>query len=388
MKTKLKGKALVATFFLLAMSITPLAAHADINVGVILSLTGPGASMGIPANEATRMWPDKMAGHKVNVTVLNDSTDATTAAKNASKLINEHKVDVIIGSSLTPPSLAILEVAAQNQTPLISLAGGGAIVDPVTGSRVWAFKLSPPERFSVKKILDHMQSNKQTTLGAIAIATSYGEGFLKELQKQSEGYGIKVLNIERYNQTDQSVTAQIAKILSNSPDAVFVISAGTPGALPQIEMTRRGYKGAVYQTQGIANNDFLRVGGKDVEGTFVTVAPVLVAEQLPEADPIRKPALEFLQQFEGKNGPNSRSLFAASSWDAYLLLQKAAENAVKSAQPGTPEFRAALRTSIEKVKDFVTAEAVYSFSDKDHNGVDERSQVLVRIENGRWKLVK
>ncbi len=371
-----------------ALVISSGSALADINVGVILSLTGSGASLGLPENDAVKLWPTEIAGQKLNVVVMNDSTDASNAARSASKLISEDKVDIIVGSSLTPPSLAILEIAAQNSTPMITLAGGSAIVEPVTGSRTWAFKLSPPERYAVGRFLSHMQTTKKRTVGVIAIATAYGEGFIKELERSAGKYGVKVLNIERYNPTDQTVTGQITKIAAARPDAVYIISAGTAGALPQIELNRRGYRGVVYQTQGVANNDFLRVGGKDVEGTYVTVAPVLVAEQLPEEDPIRKPAMEFIKLFEGKYGPGSRSLFAASAWDAYLLLREAAGKALKTAQPGTPAFRQALRDELEQTKNLHAAEAIYSFNEKDHNGVDERSQVLVRIENGKWKLVK
>jgi branched-chain amino acid transport system substrate-binding protein len=388
MKFTRKNKLLAAAILGASLFQAAPLALADINVGVVLSLTGPGASMGMPENAAVKLWPNTIAGEKVNLFVLNDSTDPTMAAKSASKLIVENKVDVIIGASLTPPTLAMLEVAAQNKMPVISLAGGGVIVAPVDGPRTWAFKVSPPEKYSVSRIIAHMQQNKLKTVAAIAIATSYGEGFLKELHRQAEAAGIKVTEVERYNQTDQSVTAQIIKMTATHPDAVFIISAGTPGALPQIELKRRGYKGNVYQTQGIANNDFLRVGGKDLDGAYVTVAPVLVAEQLPDSNPVKKPAMAFVQKFESKYGPNSRSLFAASGWDAYLLLEKAATEAVKNAQPGTPAFRTALRDQLEQLKDVMTGEGVFNFSASDHNGVDERCQVLVRIEDGKWKLVK
>jgi branched-chain amino acid transport system substrate-binding protein len=191
---------------------------------------------------------------------------------------------------------------------------------------------------------------------------------------------------ERYNPTDASVTAQVLKIVAANPDAVYIFAAGTPGALPQIELASRGYKGLVYQTQGVANNDFLRVGGKSLDGSFMTVAPVLVAEQLPESNPTRKPAVDFVNRFEKAYGAGSRSLFAATAWAALLIIQQASREAVKKARPGTAEFRAALREAIENLKDFVGSEGVYNMSPSDHNGVDSRSQVMVKIENGGWKL--
>ncbi len=362
-------------------------ALAEIHIGVILSTTGPAASLGIPEEQAIKLWPGEIAGEKVRFTVLNDASDTTTATKNAQRLINEDKVDLIIGSSVTPTSLAVVEIAGNAQVPVISLAGGGAIVLPQDGPRKWAFKLSPTEPISIGLVLDHLQkSGKGKSVATIGITTSYGEGFLKAFEAAATQRGFKIVATEKYNQTDPSVTAQVLKIVAANPDAVYIFAAGTPGALPQIELAKRGYKALVYQTQGVANNDFLRVGGKSLEGGYMTVAPVLVAEQLPEANPAKKAALDFVQRFEKAQGPNSRSLFAATAWDALLIVQNASQDALKKGKPGTPAFRAALRDAIEGVHDFVGSEGVYTMSASDHNGVDARSQVMVRIENGGWKL--
>lgn len=361
-------------------------ARADIHIGVTLSLTGPGASLGIPAENALKLWTADMAGEKVRFTVLNDGTDSTTAAKNTQKLITEEKVDLILGSSLTPPSLAVVEAAGQAGVPVISLAGGGAIVLPQDGPRKWAFKLSPTEQISATMVIDHLLKNKGRTLATIGVANSYGEGFLKVTEQVAAAKGVKLVAVEKYSPTDQSVTAQVVKIIAANPDAVYILSAGTPGALPQIELAKRGYKGAVYQTQGVANNDFLRVGGKDLEGGYMTVAPVLVAEQLPDASPVKRPALDFVQRFEAKYGAGSRSLFAATMWDALLIVQQSAAVAAKKAKPGTAEFRSALRDTIEGLREFVGSQGVFNMSASDHNGVDQRSQVMVRIEGGTWKL--
>ncbi len=363
------------------------AAQAEIHIGVILSLTGPGASLGTPEEQALKLWPATMAGQKVKFTVLNDATDTVTATRNAQKLISEDKVDAIIGASLTPTSLAVVEVAGSASVPVISLAGGGAIVNPQDGPRKWAFKLSPTETISATMVMQHMAAAGAKTMATIGIATSYGEGFLKATESLAAAKSIRIVATERYNQTDLSVTAQVVKILAANPDAVYIFSAGTPGALPHAELVRRGYKGLIYQTQGVANNDFLRVGGKELEGGLMTVAPVLVAEQLPDSNPTKKPALDFVKKFEATYGPGTRSLFAGTIWDALLLMQQAAATSLKKAQPGTPEFRQALRDALEGTQNFVASEAVYNMSPTDHNGVDQRSQVMVRIEKGTWKLV-
>lgn len=376
------GKLRAAAAGLLMLS--ALSASADINVGVILSLTGPGASLGIPEEKMIQLWPGELGGQKVKFIYLNDNSDTSTAAKNAMRLIAEDKVDLIIGSSLTPTSLAVVEVAGAEKVPVISLAGGGAIVLPQEGVRKWAFKLSPTETISTNRVLDHMVKDKLKTIATIGIATSYGDGFLKTVDALAPTKGVKLVASEKYNATDQSVTSQVLKVMAANPDAVYILSAGTPGALPHIELVQRGYKGRIYQTQGVANSDFLRVGGKALDGSFITVAPVLVGEQLPDSSPIKKVAVDFLKKSDAAVGVQNRSLFGATAWDALLISDQAVKNALRSAKPGTPEFRTAIRDSIEQLKGFVGTEGVYTMSPQDHNGVDERSQVMVKIENGKW----
>lgn len=361
-------------------------ARADINVGVILSTTGSAASLGIPEEQTIRMWPSEMAGEKVNFIILNDGSDTTGAVRNASKLITENNVDVIIGPSVTPTSLAALEVTGNAKVPMVSLAGGGAIVLPQTGVRTWAFKLSPTEPISINLALDHFQAHKGKTMATIGFATSYGDGFLRSFEPIAKQRGVTVTATESYNATDQSVTAQVLKIMATNPDGVYIFASGTPGALPQIELAKRGYKGLVYQTQGVANNDYLRVGGKALDGSFMTVAPALVAEQLPTSNPIRKPAVDYAKRYQAKYGPGTLSLFGATAWDALLIVEGAAREAKKKAKPGTPEFRSALRDALENLHEFVGAEGVYNMSPTDHNGVDARSQVLVKVVDGKWEL--
>ena len=361
-------------------------AWADIHVGVILSLTGPGASLGIPEEKIIQLWPAELGGQKAKFTILNDNSDTSTAAKNTMRLITEDKVDMIIGSSLTPTSLAVLEAAGAEKVPVVSLAGGGAIVLPQEGPRRWAFKLSPTEAISVGRVLEHMNKYKLKTIATIGVANSYGDGFLKTVESLAPNKGIKLVSSEKYNAADQSVTAQVLKVMTANPDAVYILSAGTPGALPHIELIQRGYKGHIYQTQGVANSDFLRVGGKALDGSYITAAPVLVGDQLPDSSPIKKPAVEFLKKSDVVLGANNRSLFGATAWDALLISDQAARVALKTTKPGTVEFRTALRDAIEQTKGFVGTEGVYTMSAQDHNGVDERSQVMIKIENGKWVL--
>jgi len=369
------------------LAVFAAAAQADITVGVNVSVTGPAASLGIPEKNTFALMPKTIAGQKVNYIVLDDASDTTTAVKNARRFVTEDKVDVMVGSTITPNSLAMVDVAAEAGTPVISMAASAAIVEPQDAKKRWAFKTPQNDAEMAKAIALHMRGQKINTVAFIGFADAYGEGWYKEFAKEAQAAGIKVLTNERYNRTDTSVTGQVLKMIAARPEAVLIAAAGTPAALPQKTLKERGYRGKYYQTHGVANNDFLRVGGKDIEGTFLPAGPVLVSAQLPADNPVKASATEYVQKYEAAYGKGSVSTFGAHAWDAGKLIEAAAPAALKAAQPGTPEFRAALRDALEKVKNVAGAHGVFNMSATDHVGLDNRSRVMVTVENGNWKLI-
>ena len=359
-------------------------ALADITVGVSLSATGPAASLGIPEKNTFALLPQTIAGEKVKWVVLDDATDTTTAVKNARKFVSEDKADVLIAATATPTSMAILEVAFETKTPQIAMAP----LPPAGEKSSWVF--TTPQNFGLMAvaIVDHMAANGVKTIGFIGYADPYGELWLKAITGAAEGKGIKLTAVERYQRNDTSVTGQALKIMAANPDAVLIAGSGTPAVLPQATLVERGYKGKYYQTHGIANRDFLRVGGKNVEGTIFPVGPMLLAEQLPDSHPSKKPALDYIKLYEGAHGPNSRSTFGAHAYDAYLLLTRAVPEAMKKAKPGTPEFRMALRDALEGVKELPATHGVFNMSATNHNGFDARAAVMATVTNGDWNLLK
>ena len=371
------------TLLALALAGAATSALADLTVGVTLSTTGPAASLGIPEKNTVALLPKTIAGQKVNYVVLDDATDPTAASKNARKLVSEDKVDVIIGSSTTPTSTAVLEVAAESKTPQIALAPFAPAADKAS----WVFQM--PQDFGIMAgaIVDNMVANGVKTVGFIGYSDGYGELWLRVMNGITAAKGIKMVATERYNRTDTSVTGQILKILSTNPDAVLVVGSGTPAVLPQATLVERGYKGHIYQTHGVANKDFLRVGGKNVEGAVLPVGPILVAEQLPDSNASKKVALNYIKLYEAAYGADSRNSFGAHAWDAGLLLQHAVPEALKKAKPGTPEFRVALREAMENVKEMAADHGVFTFSPTNHKGLDGRAVVMVRVENGTWKVL-
>ncbi len=359
-------------------------AWADITIGVSVSATGPAASLGIPEKQTFALLPPTLGGEKVRYIVLDDATDTSTAVKNARKLVSEDKVDAIIGSTATPTSNAILEVAFESKTPQIAMAPFA----PAPEKAPWVF--ITPQNFNQMAIAiaAHMAANNVKTVGFIGYADAYGELWLKAMQSAAEAKGITLSAVERYQRNDTSVAGQALKLIAAKPDAILIAGSGTPAVLPQSTLIERGYKGKFYQTHGIANRDFLRVGGKNVEGTIFPVGPMLLAEQLPDSHPSKKPALEYIKAYEGAHGANSRSTFGGHGWDAYLLLNRAVPEALKKAKPGSAEFRLALRDALENVTELAAVHGVFNMSAKDHNGFDGRAAIMATVENGDWKLLK
>jgi branched-chain amino acid transport system substrate-binding protein len=361
-------------------------AAAQIKVGVTLSATGPAASLGIPEKNTFPLLPKTIAGKTVEYIVLDDASDSTTAVKNARKLVSEDKVDVLIGSTVTPNSLAMIDVAAESETPMISMAASAAIIEPQDAKRRWVFKTPQNDSHMTTAILSHMADSGVKTVGFIGFADAYGEGWYREISKLADIRKIKVVANERYARADTSVTGQILKILAANPDAVLIAGSGTPAALPQKTLKERGYKGKIYQTHGVANNDFLRVCGKDCEGTWLPSGPILVAEQLPDANPVKKSALAYKSAYEKTYGAGSVSTFGGHAWDAGALMANAVPVALKAGQPGTKEFRVALRDAIENTRELAGAHGIFNMSATDHLGFDQRSRVMVQIVDGKWKL--
>lgn len=383
MKTNkhIKKSLLAAATIMLCVSIN---AQAQIKIGVTISSTGPAASLGIPEKNAIAMLPKEIAGKKVDYIVLDDASDTTQTVTNTRKLISEEKVDAIIGSTTTPNSLAMLGVIGEGKTPTISLASSNRIIEPMDANKAWMFKTPQTDTMMAIAIAEDMSRKGVKTMGFIGFSDALGEAFLVEVTKYAELKKIKVVATERFSRSDNSVVGQVLKLMSSNPEAIVVGASGTPAALPPKTLAERGYKGRIYHNHGVANSDFLRVCGKDCDGTFLPTGPVMVAKQLADNNPVKKAALDFSSKFETTYGAGSLAAFASYAWDAGLLLQQAIPVALKKAAPGTAEFRAALRDALEATQGLATTNGVVNMSKTDHLGLDQRARVMVQIKGGKW----
>lgn len=367
----------------ITLAFAALPAWADITVGISVSATGPAASLGIPEKNTAALLPTSVAGQKINYVILDDATNPTEANKNARKFVTENNADIIFGSSAVPTALAIAEVASETKTPQIALAP----VELADAKKNWVFVVPQHNALMAQALASHMKAAGVKTLGFIGFADGYGEGWAREMTKAAEAAGIKVVASERYNRTDTSVTGQVVKLVAANPDAIMIAGSGTPAALPQTALAERNYKGKIYQSHGAANKEFMRVGGKAVEGAVLPVGPVVVAAQLPDSHPSKKVGVDYTRQYEEKYGAGTVSSFGAHMLDAYKLFEAAVPTALKSGQPGTPAFRQALRDAIESGREVVGAHGVFNMSPTNHYGHDDRARVLVRIDKGEWKLL-
>ncbi len=356
------------------------AAQADIKVGVTLPLTGGGAAFGIPAKNALDFWPKEIAGEKVVLTVLDDAGDPTAAIKNARRFVGEG-VDVILGSANTPSSLAIVPIAVETKTVQMSpspveLADDG-----------WTFRAAMNADFYTEGQVAYMKKDGIKTVAYMGVSDAYGESVLQSLNKYAGQHGIKVVASERFTRADTSVAAQALKVAAARPDAVLVAAIGGGAALPQKALAERGYKGKVYHTAASVSPDFLRLAGKEAEGAVAVSGPEQVPEQLPASHPAKQVALNFVQQYEAKYGPGSRTQFGAHIYDFGLALQQAVPLAMKKAKPGTAEFRVALKDALESGSPVIVTKGPLKYTPTNHWGHGPDARVMLKVENGQWKLV-
>lgn len=370
----------------LAACVAAGAAAADLKVGVISSLSGPVSALGIPYEKGIRAalaQQPAVAGHKVQVIVLDDASDPTTAARNARKLITEDKVDLLVGTSGVPGAMAIAAVARELQTPLISPTP----VDLSANEGGWTVTVSQPFPLMVSAVVDQMKKSGVKSAAFIGFSDALGDLAYDSLVKSAGAAGIKVVGNERYSRSDASVAGQVLKIVAARPDAVFTGTSGSPGALPYIGLRERGYKGQLYGTHGLINADFVRVVGAAGEGLMVPSGPVMVADELPAGSPVRKVALEFRAAYQRAHGALPVDAFSAYTYDAWLVLVDAAQRVGNKAEPGTAAYRVALRDAIATTKELPGTHGVYNFKPGDPYGLDRRSAVMIRLDKGQWKLV-
>src|SRR3954465_10228874 len=380
-------KLLLAAVALAALALpgSPVMAQSnEIVIGITVTTTGPAAALGIPERNALDFVVKEIVGVPLKVIVLDDGGDPTAATTNARRFVTESKADIIMGSSTTPPSIAVSNVANEANIPHFGLAPF-----PITPERAkWSVSMPQPIPIMGKVLYEHMKSKGVKTVGYIGYSDSYGDLWFNAFKAKGGPMGRTLADEERFARPDTSVTGQVLKLIAANPDAILVGAFGTAAALPQTELRERGYKGLIYQTHGAASMDFIRIAGKAAEGVIMVSGPVMDPEDQPDEAQTKKPGLALNKAYEAKYGPNSRSQFAGHSYDAFEILKRVIPVALKTAKPGTPEFREAIRQALLSEREIAASQGVYNFTEKDRYGLDDRSRIILTVKEGKYVLAK
>jgi branched-chain amino acid transport system substrate-binding protein len=377
-------KLLPAAFVpLLAALCTP--ALAQVKVGVITSATGPTAVVGIPQKNSVALLPRKVGDLTVEYIQYDDASDPTQAVQLAKRLIAEQAIDALIGPSGSPNAMAVLPIMAEAAVPMLAPVGTPAVVLPMDDKKRWVFKTTQNDSLIADAIIAHMQKHGVKTVGFIGFNDPYGDSWLKEVNAQAPKAGITIVATERFLRTDQSVTGQAIKLVAAKPDAVLVAGAGGPTVLPHTALVDLGYKGRIYQTHGAAAPDFIRLGGKKVEGGLMAASLMLVLDEIPANHPSKKMAQGYIESYEKMYGTKPAT-FGGNVYDAGLLLQRAIPEAARKGKPGTAEFRSALRDALEQTRELIGTQGVYNMTAQDHSGFDARGRVMMQLKDGAWHL--
>jgi branched-chain amino acid transport system substrate-binding protein len=365
----------------LALPGSPAAAQtSEITIGISISTTGPAAALGIPERNALEFVPKEIAGVPLKLIVLDDGGDPTNATTNARRFVTESKADIIMGSSTTPPTIAVSNVANEAGIPHFALSPF-----PITPERAkWSVAMPQPVPIMGKVLYEHMKAHNIKTVGYIGYSDSYGDLWFNDFKNQGIPMGMTLVDEERFARPDTSVAGQVLKLVAANPDAILIGASGTAAALPQSALRERGYKGLIYQTHGAASMDFIRIAGPAAEGVIMASGPVMSPETQPDSALTKKPGLALNTAYEAKFGPNSRSQFAGHSYDSFEVLKRIIPVALKTAKPGTPEFREAIRQAFLSEREIAASQGVYNWTEKDRNGLDDRSRIILTVKNGKY----
>jgi branched-chain amino acid transport system substrate-binding protein len=357
-----------------------MAQTSEIVIGITITTTGPGAALGIPERNALEFVTKEIAGIPLKVIVLDDGGDPTNATTNARRFVTESRADIIMGSSITPSTIAVSNVANESGIPHIGLSPF-----PITPERVkWSVTMPQPIPIMGKVLYEHMKAHNIKTVGYIGYSDSYGDLWFNDFKNQGVPMGMTLVDEERFARPDTSVAGQVLKLVAANPDAVLVGASGTAAGLPQTALRERGYKGLIYQTHGAASMDFIRIAGPAAEGVLMASGPVMDPEDQPDSALTKKPGLALDKAYEAKYGANSRSQFAGHSYDAFLVLERVIPVALKTAKPGTPEFRDAIRQAFLTEREIAASQGVYNFTEKDRYGLDDRSRIILTVKDGKY----
>jgi len=359
-------------------------AQEPIKIGAFLAVTGPAASLGDPEQKTLEHYVGKInaaggvLGRKLQLVSYDSAGDAEKARTFAKRLIEQDKVDMIVGGTSTGETMAVIPLVEAAQMPFISLAGAVVIVEPV---KKWVFKMPHSDRMACEKIFIDMQSRKLSKIALISGPGGFDKSMRAECLKLNKQYGIDVVADETYGGGDTDMTAQLTKI-KNTAGVQAVLNPGF-GQGPAIVTKNYGQLGIampLYQSHGVASKEFIKLAGAAAEGVRLPGAAVLVADDLPANDPQRSVAVAYKHEYES-HFKSDISTFGGHAYDGLMIAVAALKKA------GSTD-KAKVRDAIEATRGYVGVDGTYNMSATDHMGLDLTAFRMLEVKGGNWTLVK
>lgn len=381
---KLSLSAAVLALLAALSAALPMAAAAQVRIGVISSVTGPLAAVGKPHENAASLLPRRVGDLTIDYIVVDDASDVAQTQALVKKLIATHRVDAIIGPTGSPNALAVIALVAEAGVPLLAPVDSAAVVLPMDEQKRWVFKPTPNDSLMVEALVAHMQKHGVRSVALMAFDDAYGERWIAEFSGLAQKAGLRVAALERFR-ADAPVDAATARLIAARTDAVLIAGTGISALAPHTTLVDQGYKGAIYHTHGATSAEFIRRGDKKAAGALMAGSPMRVINELADGNPSKALARAYITAYERRHGGRAVT-FGANVYDAGRLLHHAIAQVAPRAKPGTPEFRAALRDALERTRELAGTQGIFNMSPADHSGLDKRSRVMMTIRDHGWKL--
>jgi branched-chain amino acid transport system substrate-binding protein len=359
-------------------------AQEPIKIGAFLAVTGPAAFLGDPEQKTLDLYIEKLnaaggvLGRKLQLVSYDSAGDAEKARTFAKRLIEQDKVDIIVGGTSTGETMAVVPLVEQAGMPFVSLAGGVVIVEPV---KKWVFKTPHSDRFACEKIFIDMKARGVTKAGLISGSGAFDKGMRGECLKLAKNHGIEIIADESYGAADTDMTAQLTKI-KNTAGVQAVLNAGF-GQGPAIvtkNYRQLGINVPLYQSHGVASKEFIKLAGDAAEGVRLPAQALLIADSLPDSDPQKIVSLRYRTEYEARF-KSDISTFGGHAYDGLMLAVEAMKKA------GSTD-KTKVRDALENIRGFAGTAGIFNMSPTDHMGLDLSAFRMLEVRKGNWTEVK
>ena len=356
-------------------------AAAAIKVGAIFAVTGPASFLGGPEARSAEMAVARINregginGEQVELIVKDSAGSPEKAVSFAKQLIEEERVVAIIGPSTSGESMAVKKIAEDGRTVLISCAAAEVIVDPVAR---YVFKTPQKDSFAARKIFAEMQRQSITTIAVASGNDGFGKAGKEQLEKLAPEFSIRVALSETYDSKATDLSALVAKMKATPGiQAVVNWSVAPAQAIIAKNMRQGNWRVPLFQSHGFGNIRYAEAAGAAAEGIIFPCGLLLVAESLPDAHPQKPLLMQYKTEYETLHKEEA-SAFGGYAYDALNMVAAAVRTG------GTD--RARVRDALEGLRNFTGVGGVFSFSPKDHNGLDIDSFAMMTVKDGRFIL--